>query len=414
MKRVLMITGCWPPTTRVGARRVVRLARRLPALGWTPVVLTIDEAEAYAEPRGADHSLVAPPVEVHRVSAAYPSVRVERGVLSLVGRWPRLAKVAKVLLRDWRPADQFVEWTFAAVRKAKKLGHFDAIWVTAAPFGMLVPGVAVARALGRPIVFDYRDPWTPDLPRPTHPLGIPNRAHVALERALLRQADAVAFVNQDMYDRYDAAFGRRPGVQWAAIPNGFDAQDAPTGAPIVDDRPVLLYAGMCYGSRSMLPILEALAEGFGPGGDGLLLRIFGNLDPEAEAFLAAHPLPGRVELNGRIPGDEVFRHMRGAAALLLIIGDTHRTALSAKVFDYLLAARPILGTGPRGSKAGELIEACGVGAWIDGGPQGRAALIGALRQIEAGALPYAPVAEAIRPYSADAMASATVELLESV
>lgn len=414
MKRVLMITGCWPPTTRVGARRVVRLARRLPALGWTPVVLTIDESEAYAEPRAIDHSLVAPPVEVHRVSATYPSIRLERRLLSFAKRWPKVTKVAKVLMRDWRLPDQFVEWTLAAVQKAKTLGHFDAVWVTGAPFGMFVPGVAVARALGRPVIFDFRDPWTPDLPDRTHPLGIPNRVRVAQERLLLRQADAVVYVNLDMYNRYEAIFGRRHDVPWAVIPNGFDPEDAPIGEPISDARPVLLYAGVCYASRSMRPIFEALAEGFGPGDDGLLLRIFGTLDPAAEAYLKANPLPGRVELNGRIPSGEVFRHMRGADALLLLIGDTHRTALSAKVFDYLLAARPMLGTGPEGSTAGELINTCGVGQWIDGGLAGRADLIAALRQVEARALPYNPVADAIRRYSADGMATATARLLDSV
>ena len=410
MKRVLMITGCWPPSTRVGARRVVRLARRLPALGWVPVVLTIDESEAYAVPRDVDHSLAEPAVEVHRVSAAYPSVQLERRLLSLVGRWPKAAKIARVLMRDLRPPDQFVEWTPAAVKRAKKLGHFDAVWVTGAPFGLFVPGAAVARALGKPVVFDYRDPWTPDLPDPTHPLGLPNRARAALERLLLRQANGVVYVNQDMCDRYAAEFGRRRGVPWAVIPNGFDPQDAPRGEPISDPRPVLLYAGGCYGSRSMLPILEALAEGFGPGDDGLLLRVFGSLDPAAEAFLKAHPLPGRVELNGRIPSDDVFRHMRGAEALLLIIGDTHRTALSAKVFDYLLAARPMLGTGPAGSTAGDLIETCRVGAWVDAGGD----LIGALRQVEARALPYDPDVDEVRRYSADGMASATAGLLDAV
>ena len=119
-------------------------------------------------------------------------------------------------------------------------------------------------------------------------------------------------------------------------------------------------------------------------------------------------------MNGRIPSDEVFRHMRGADALLLLIGDTHRTALSAKVFDYLLAARPILGTGPSGATAEELINTCGVGQWIDGGAEGRPDLIAALRQVEARALSYAPQADEIRRYSADGMASATVRMLDAV
>lgn len=410
MRRVLMITACWPPTTRVGARRPVRLARRLPALGWTPVVLTIDETEAYATPRGEDASLVPPDVEVHRVSARYPSVRLERGLRRLTARWPRADKIARVLLRDWRLPDQFIEWTVAAVAHARRLGHFDVVWVTGAPFGMFVPGLAVGRALGAPVVFDYRDPWTPDLPRPTHPFGVPPAARRRLEATLLKRAAAAIFVNQDMYDRYEAAFGRQRDQPWAVIPNGFDPLDAPDAPPVENDRPVLLYAGNCYGSRSMLPVLEALAHGFGPGATGLCLRVFGTLDPVADAFLQAHPLPGRVEICARIPSAEVFAQMRGAAALLLIIGAEHRTALTAKIFDYLMTARPVLGTGPADADAQALIERCGVGAWA----ADQDALIAALRQVEAGTLPYRPVARAIRDYSADGMAIATVRVLEAV
>lgn len=410
MRRVLLITACWPPTTRVGARRVVRLARRLPALGWTPVVLTIDEAEAYPEPRATDRSLVPPPVEVHHVSARYPSVRLERSLRRLTRRWPRLDKIARVLLRDWRLPDQFAEWTLAALAHARTLGRFDAVWVTGAPFGMFIPGLAVGRAIGAPVVFDYRDPWTPDLPEPTHPFGIPPAVRRRIEASLLARAAAAIFVNQDMYDRYEAAFGRRIDQPWAVIPNGFDPQDAPDAEPVENDRPVLLYAGNCYGSRSMRPVLAALEDRFGPGDSGLLLRIFGRLDPAAEAFLQAHPLAGRVEVCDRIPSAEVFAQMRGAAALLLIIGETHRTALTAKIFDYLMTARPVLGVGPPGADAGALIARCGVGAWVDD----PVALGEALRQVEAGTLPYRPIPEEIRRYSADGMAVATVRVLEAV
>lgn len=410
MRRVLMITACWPPSTRVGARRPVRLARRLPALGWEPVILTVDEAEAYPTPRDADHSLAPPPVEVHRVSARYPSVRLERGLHRVFGRWPRLDRIARVLLRDWRLPDQFVEWTFAAVARARALGHFDAVWVTGAPFGLFVPGVAVGRALGAPVVFDYRDPWTTDLPPATHPFGIPPVVRGRLEVALLGQAAGVSFVNQAMYDAYQLSIGQRPDQPWAVIPNGFDPLDAPDVPPVENPRPVLLYAGSCYGSRSMLPVLEALHAGFGPGDAGLCLRVFGALDPAAAAFLAAHPLPGRVEVCDRIPSAEVFAQMRGAAALLLIVGEGHRTALTAKIFDYLMTARPILGIGPADAAARDLIERCGVGGWASEG----AALVAALRRVEAGDLPFAPRPEAIRAWSADGMALATARLLEAV
>lgn len=405
-----MITGCWPPTTRVGARRAVRLARRLPALGWDPVVLTIDESEAYAIRRGTDASLVPPEVPVHRVSALWPTVRLERALLRATRRVPRLQKVVSVLARDLRLPDQFAEWTLAAIRTAKTLGHFDAVWVTGAPFGMFVPGIAVGRALERPVVLDYRDPWTPDLPPRTHPFGVPAQVRIALEKALLHRAAGAIFVWEAMRDRYLEGFGQPAGATWAVIPNGFDTLDVPDAPPVQNERPVLLYAGNCYGSRSMLPVLKALAEGFGPGESGLLLRMFGTLDPAADAFLTANPLPGRVEVHGRIPSADVVAQMRGAAGLLLIIGTDHTTAISAKIFDYLMAERPILGTGPKGASAADLIRTCQVGRWVDT----PAELIDALRQVEAMALPFSPQADEINVYSADRMAEATAKVLHAI
>jgi hypothetical protein len=388
----------------------VRLARRLPALGWEPVVLTIDEAEAYAVPRGTDASLVPPDVEVHRVSALWPTVRLERALLKAT-RWiPKAQKVVQVLARDGRLPDQFAEWTLAAIRTARRLGHFDAVWVTGAPFGMFVPGIAVGRALKRPVVLDYRDPWTPDLPPRTHPFGVPKSVRVALEKTLLHRAAGAIFVWDAMRDRYLEGFGQPAGATWAVIPNGFDPLDTPDVAPVQNDRPVLLYAGNCYGSRSMLPTLKALAEGFGPGNSGLLLRMFGTLDPAAADFLKAHPLPGRVEVHGRIPSADVVAQMRGAAGLLLIIGESHKTAISAKIFDYLMAERPILGTGPQGATAADLLRTCQVGRWVDT----PAELIDALKQVEAGTLPFSPQADAIAVYSADRMAEATARVLSAV
>lgn len=407
--RVLMITAAWPPVGRIGARRPLRLARRLPARGWEPVILTPRPEITFRRRPPRDDSLVEPPVEVHRIGRFVPSTALHHAL----GHLPA-ARYTRRALADALWPDQHPEWLPAAWRAARAIHRdrpIDAVWATGGPFGVFIVAAVIAAALNRPLVLDYRDPWTATAtPTPRRsPLAPPLAALRALERHLLHRAAGVAAVYADILDRNRAAFGQPPGRPWRVIPNGFDPLDL-AGPPRALDRPTLIHAGACYGPRSLRPVLAALAQGFGPGDTGLCLRVFGEIDPAARDFLAAHPLPGRVHLSDRIPAADLAGWLRAAAALLLIVGPGHEGAVSGKLFDYLAAARPILGYGPPDCAAAALIARCGVGEWTHDPPS----LIEALSRVEARAVPYAPVAEEIATLSADAMADATALLLDDV
>lgn len=412
-RRVLMMTAAWPPVGRVGARRPLRLARRLDQHGWTPVILTPDpHSDPFYRAPSLDPSLDEPPVEIHRVPALFPGVKARRlldRALSPIS--PKAAHVVQRLIEGWQLPDHIVEWSLAAIRAARRMTPCDVIWATGGPWGLLVAAGVVAKALRLPLVLDYRDPWTvaPKVAS-KNPLKLPPAVHQQIEGALLRQARAVSYVYRDTLERNRDAFGQPDGAEWRVIPNGFDPADLPAVAPIRPGRPTLLYAGACYESRSMRPILEALHRRFGPGDEGIQLRVFGELDPPARAFLDAHPLPGRVHVEGRIPAHDLAGHLLGADGLLVITGAQHKRAIAAKIFDYLLADRPILGYGPEGSDAADLLARCGAGRWVNSGDE--AALDAALAQIEARALDHTPDPVEIARHSADAMATEIASLLD--
>jgi glycosyltransferase involved in cell wall biosynthesis len=409
-----MITAAWPPVARIGARRPLRLARRLPALGWDPVVLTPTPDAVYKPGWARDASLVEPDVEVHRVPTLLPSHVLVHGTRHLFNRMhlPRLGELTGSFIRDARFIDRFVECTPALLRAARRVDPVDAVWVTGGPFGLFPAAALIARALNRPLMLDYRDHWTNRVARPkrSHPFGVPHGGYRRIERALLGHAQAAAFVNQEIHDAAEALCPEH--APWDVVPNGFDPLGVPPTAPHAFGRPTLIYAGSCYDSRSMAPVLRALAEGFGPGDTGLQLVIHGALDPKAQAFLRKHPLPGRVHLAGHIGMAELAGRLKGADAQLLIIGETHGHALTGKVFDYFATGRPILGVGPEGAAAQPLITSTGTGLWAS--TNAPAALIAALRQVEARALPFAPVPEALAPWSADAMAQRTAARLNTL
>lgn len=412
-RRVLMLC-MWPPWAKVGARRPVRLARRLPALGWTPVVLTPEPADADGRFVKLDPTLSAPDVEVVRPRALFPSARLLDGATALLERAGQghRAGLVSALVRDLRLIDQFTEWLPAALNAARKLGPIDAVWATGSPYGFFPTALALGKQLKAPVVFDYRDPWTPPLHGAgRNPIRWPRSALSALEARLLCAADAVSFVTPETREQYRRVFGQTPGAAWRVIPNGFAPEERAVTPPLGTDRPTLVHAGNCYGSRSLAPVLKAL-DAVRADRPALRVRQLGVIDAAAEAALANAPLPEHFDSPGRVDQIALAGHLAGAAALLMLVGDEHADLVPGKLFDYWLYDRPILAVGPAQAAARRLIETTGTGQWVTS--TDTEGLRAALRAVADGTLPYAPNRAAIAPYSADAMAEATAALLDTV
>lgn len=422
MRQVLMIVPAWPPVNIVSTRRPLRLARRLPELGWNPTVLTPDPPAGFELDEPAlDPTLSVPSIDVHRVPGRFPGVQLRRAVRTVMHRVPDFERIVQITFNRVLFPDHFVEWAPAAIQAARRVARergVDAVWATAPPYGALVVGALVASSLNRPLVVDYRDPWTQaPQPRPRrYPFAVPKWALETLEGAVLRRANGAAYVNPDMRAWNEARFGIPEDATWHAVPNGFEATDLPPAPPAEFDHPTLLYAGSCYRGRTMLPVLQAMYAERTEGETALPRFLFyGELDPDARAFLDRHrdALEGFVEAHGRIPIEELASKMRGADALLLVTASEHDHAVAAKVFDYFLAERPIVAYGPGDGAAADVIRRTGTGLAV---PQeeGLEALRRALRQVYQRSLPYAPDASEISRWSADGTAQQMAKLLDSV
>ena len=421
--RVLMIAPTWPPVNLMGTRRALRLARRLPALGWDPIVLTPDPPGAYRfDPPGLDPAMSEPPVSVRRVPAVFPMVHVRQAVRELLvhrANLPRVERLAQIAFARSLWPDHFVEWAPAAIREARRIrdrGDLAAVWVTAPPFGAAVVGALVAKAIERPLVIDFRDPWT-QAPRHRprrNPFGVPHWAMEQLEAAALRAADGVAYVYPENLAWNERRFGKPTSAVWSVVPNGYDEDDFPSGPTAAFESPTVLYAGSCYGGRTMQPVLRALLALLDAGRPAPRLLIHGELDPASRKLVEeSGRLAEIVEVRPRVGMKEIASKMRGADALLLLTGGEHKHAVAAKLFDYFLAGRPVLAFGPRGSSVATILSDCRAGTWVNH-EDGEAALADALERIARDEFPHEPNPDQILRWSADAMAERTVQLLNEV
>ena len=412
-KRLLMMTGTWPPIVTAGTHRPLRLARRLPHFGWGIDVLTPHPKQGLYDTKSfTDESIESvSSVNILYTTTAMPRWQFRRNMDRFAGYLKQQENLRRVLRRiKWRP-DFFDEWTPAAVKIAT-LNHtrvqYDAIWVTGGPWGLFPAAQIVANALKVPLVLDYRDPWTASPDGPEH-LSLKARYQRRMEADCVEMAAGISFVHPRCLDEHARIFGRPKNATWTVITNGYEYVDQPTEQKALATG-ALTHAGQCYGGRSAIPVLKALDAL--PLASRPITQFFGSLDPQSLAWLNNRPSLASFEQHEHRPNQEIQQLLRTALANILIVGKEHSHAVPSKLFDYMLAKRPILGIGPANAEARNIVKNCQLGEWFT--PDDIEGISKAMMRLQNHEFSFSPIENQIENYSADKMAERTSELLDTV
>jgi glycosyltransferase involved in cell wall biosynthesis len=231
-------------------------------------------------------------------------------------------------------------------------------------------------------------------------------------RLVARYADAVTAVTDPIGEELKALGVRR--VQ--TIANGCDFEDFAGLSYQAGTRFRLTHTGSFFGRRSPRAILEALA---GTDAD-IVARFVGDFRSSDREWADRLDLGDRLELHPYLPRRQVLELQRDSEALLLLIpesGGRGRAVLSAKVFEYLAAERPILAAVPLDGAAAELIRETGAGTVVapDDVDGLREALVRLERDWRAGKLNGTPLPADVRErLSRRARAEELAELARSL
>lgn len=372
-RRVLLLSYYFPPAGGPGVQRALKFVKYLPEFGWAPVVLTVREGAFPAQdPTLADD--VPSVASVHRTPSLDPhwfyacltgraadDVDVgsvegrEAGWLEMAARWIR----ANLFLPDAR-----VGWVPFAVWRGCRLianGEVDGILTTGPPHSTHLAGAALQAITGVPWAVDFRDPWTDinyydELPHTRWA----RRLDAALERMVLRRAQAVTTVSPTWRDLLAQKTNRATAEATTVVQNGFDPDDIPTGqATPSSDVFELTHVGSLYASRNPTGLWRALRrlrdEDAVPA---LRLQLVGTVDPSVRASLQAYGVADVTEVVPYVPHDEAVAYMRRAGLLLLSIEafPEDEGMITGKIYEYLAAGRPVVGVGPPDGDAAALLQ----------------------------------------------------------
>ncbi|MEP7274661.1 MAG: glycosyltransferase family 4 protein, partial [Acidobacteriota bacterium] len=389
-RSALIVSYYFPPAGGPGVQRVTKHVKFLREFGYEPIVVTVTP-EDYGGPSELkmpiDYSLVADlpeGIEVHRVPSRQP--------FRFLGR---LRRLRLDYLREFLfLPDTALSWIRPVLRTAREIAKrrtIDVIYTSVKPHSVAVTGWLLKRALGKPWVLDFRDPWTQYFLA-----TFPSRLHFwieqRLERFLLKRADHIITITPT---------ARQNLLEWcpflspekvSCITNGYDEEDfdaeagrrrSPNGhfrmvyagvfcgapAPVGAERERLperlwrqLRRRLAYSPRqfdrlthSPKFLLDAIRELFEERpelrGRIKLLHI-GPFDENNERYVRDLGLEEAIEAPGYVSHDEAVELVSRADALFFCLADSpsgeRNDCVPQKVYEYLGSRRPVLALAPEG------------------------------------------------------------------
>ncbi len=398
MKRVLFVAYYFPPVAASGAMRPLGFCRHLHSYGWEASVLTTTPESVYPT-HPVDHRLaenIPAAVKVHRAGYQDPLSRLlllREKARRLVGlRSPvrnvhddsagkanssqRPRSFVKDTILEWTGAfpDPQTSWFSSAVRHGTaQVKHAvpDVVVATGGPWTSFLVGRALAKRFDRPLVVDYRDPWTCN-PFYSFTAKFLTRKAQRLERTICSEASRIITNTDELRERLCIEY---PEIKHKSlmIPNGFDPEtiallpgQATASKANGAQNYELCHFGSVYGKRTPRVLLQAILElqreiALTPA--QLRVRFVGtweSTDQDCNRFAVSLESLGFLRREPPVSHDNCLHQMKGANVLLVVQPESP-LQVPGKIYECIAMGRPLLLIGGEGATA-NLVQRYHLGA----------------------------------------------------
>jgi hypothetical protein len=365
MRTVLIVAPHFPPSNLAAVHRSRLFAQHLPTFGWEPIVVTVYH-DCYAET--LDWSLTELVPE---------DLRVER-VAAVPDRWSPISDIG---VRGFVPM-------LRRLLRLVSTENPDFLYIPIPSHYAALLGPIVHRLSGLPYGLDYIDPWVQPQWHPDEAFlnkhWISRKLADVLEPIAVRDASLITGVSEGYYSD---VLERNPHLQTqavtAAMPYGGEKTDHEAVARMdvdaylfdaEDGRFHFVYAGALLPKaveplRCLFRAISEHREMF----EDVCFHFIGtgttptdpegyNVRPHAEEF----GLWGSVidEHPPRIPYLDALAHQEAADAVF-VLGSTEPHYTPSKVYQGVLAGKPILAILHEASSACEVVRSTGAGRVLD-------------------------------------------------
>lgn len=385
-RRILLVTGFFPPYAPTASTRAPTLARYWTEKGYDVRVLA---AHNPGKPQVLSHSLpedavrfvpfpevkaltdVAayhlfgrlPPIQTP-VSPAGASVPAGKPhATRRLSRLPFRQKLADLYWDLMFIPDKHLFWVETATRAGLEWTadwQPDLIYSSGPPHSGHMIAARLGKALQAPWVAELRDEWA------GNPYGLESWLRSVIEHRLERQTlgQAKALValtvttRQSLIDTY--------GKPTTLSMNGFDPADFAglEDVPALDPTKLtIMHAGSIYiGKRDPSALFAATAK-LGPLKDKVSLLFYGEQADSLQSLARQHGVEAQVTISPPIARQQVLELERRTDVLLMCRWDNPADdgIIPGKLFEYIGAERPILSIGSETGEAADIVRQGGFG-----------------------------------------------------
>jgi len=212
MKRVLIVSPSFPPTSTADLHRVRTSLPFYREFGWQPLVLAVSPEK---------HGGLVETDLLATIPAGIDVVRTN----ALPAALTRLCGIGNVAFRAW-------PYLHAAGSKAIRSRGIDLVYFSTTMFPAVALGRVWKARFGTPYVIDMQDPWKTDYRGAGLRRGVKARAarllHGALEPFAMRQVDGIVSVSAGYSDTLRARYAGITADMCTTIPFGASAEDFAT------------------------------------------------------------------------------------------------------------------------------------------------------------------------------------------
>ena len=387
MKKVLIISTHFAPDAHVGAKRIIKFCKYLPQYGWQPIVLTSDISDYHR----LDETLLdqlPKDVEIHRVNRWHifpqndereqPSSNISSDREKI--NYGLFRRIAGKLLHSVEFLDY--RWIFPALMQCRKIirrHNIDVIFSSSPnPDAHVVP-LLLNGSNRIPWVCDFRDPWTKIYYFDHRFSYFYKKVHKFFELQVLRKVKIIIAAWPAMlHHSADPSMALTKG---RLIYNGYDCEDFSglNRGFTQNNHLVFTFVGT-FGyhvqPEFLLKGLASFLEQYPTLKKLLRVRFIGEVKEWTEKIDLEKKMGNQVvelginEIVDFVPFQshrEALKSMVDTDILLLIFGihpensEFNKNRVTAKVFEYIYAKRPIIALIAPHSEMARIINKCNAG-----------------------------------------------------
>lgn len=365
MKKALIITYYWPPSGGSGVQRWLKFVKYFRDFGIEPVVYTVenpnypivDESLTKDIPEGIE-ILTQAIWEPNNLFAFFGKKKTEStGFLNPNPTF--FGKIAQYIRANYFIPDARKFWvkpSTSYLKKYLKSNKIDVVITTGPPHSMHLIGLNLKKELNIKWIADFRDPWTEidyfqQLPLTKEAI----KKHHSLEKEVLKNADAVLVVGKTMQENFSAF-----NSNVITVTNGFD--EALTNENVeLDSKFTVMHIGLMNADRNPKMLWEVLSEIISENKEfatDFELKLIGKADASVIADISRFRLSKNVQVIDYVTHDKVVEFQKKSQVLLLIVNNvpSAKGIITGKIFEYIMAKRPILAIAPIDGDLVEIIK----------------------------------------------------------